>query len=139
MIKKATLEDLQHIVDMGIEFVESLAMPIPYSELDLALTAKQLVTGDNSAVFITDGGMVGGDIMPFFLNRQVHVVQERFWWVNPENRNSGVGKALREAFEDWAQSHGADIGAFMTVTERGEDSLKSAGYFQTEKYYWRVL
>ena len=139
MIRVATIEDMTEIISMGKAFIESLDFPVPHDINDIAQTIYELLINPDAVIFIGEGGMVGGELQPYYLKRDIKLVSERFWWVDPDKRKGGLGGKLREAFEDWARANGATLGAFMTVGTGGDESLKSDGYFLTEKIYWRQL
>ena len=69
------------------------------------------------------------------------VAQELFWWVDPEHRGRGVGRALLEAAEKWAQDKGAKL--FLAViyegSERGPSVCERAGYRLFENTWAKVF
>ena len=100
MIRRATGDDIPQIVELGAEFLAvSPHAWIPLDRDAFTEFAGRLV--DHGVVFLSDDGMIGGLVTPFFFNPAVTTAAELFWFARKE------GRALREAFEGWAREQGA--------------------------------
>jgi hypothetical protein len=111
-IRKATLNDVPAIVDMGVQFhAYSPFKDIPFDpEATARFVAGCIETG---AVFLSEHGMCGGVVAPFYFNPRFTQATEFFWW----SPVKGEGRELREAFEAWAKEAGASAVQFGALAD----------------------
>lgn len=98
MIRRATLDDLEHCVDLGAEFhAYAVWSQIPLNRNDLADFLGRVI--EHGAVFLSEDGMVGGVLNPLYFNRAYVTASELFWWARKGGRD------LLRAFEQWAHEN----------------------------------
>jgi hypothetical protein len=105
VIRRAGPDDTPAIVNMGAR----LHATGPWADVEYDHEATALfVAGilERGAIFLSDDGMCGGAIFPFYVNPQFMVATEFFWWA-PKG-----GQPLRDAFEAWATENGASAVLF---------------------------
>lgn len=141
MIRKATIEDVNALTEMGIKFGEAS----PYKDYftkDKVRTIADLCAQNliDFVAFIDDQnkGMIVGHASKFLLG-EVKVATEIAWWVNPEDRKTSVGKELLEAFEQWAKDEGCKIISMISIDETLGTYYEKCGYKLTERSYMKVL
>lgn len=88
-------------------------------------------------------GMAASVYSPCFFNRQVLTGAELFWFINPDHRKSGVGKALMEALEACAKHAGVSkftmVALQALAPERVGKLYEAAGYKLNELAYTKAL
>lgn len=141
-VRQATVADVCHIVRMGRAFWAAIphTQGIVYCPDSLAATCGEMLSQD-MLIYACDGakpvGAVGGLCCPLFANRDHLIAAELFWWVEPEYRDSGIGRKLLAAFENAAIAAGAISLSMMAVqgleTEKAEALYQKCGYSPTEK------
>lgn len=129
MIKRATLEDLPRIVELGGEFLAFGPYAwVPLDREAFADAATKMI--EVGAIFLAEDGLIGGVLYPFYFNPAVKLAAELFWY-SPKN-----GRQLREAFEAWAQAEGcAGVTCSGLANEREATVRKlfgRSGYQATE-------
>lgn len=129
MIREATYADLELIGELGAAFHAAC----PYADIPLDPEAFEDFAGkliDGGVILLSDEGMLGGLLHPMFFNPSAIFGAELFWWAPKE------GRALREAFEDWAKSHGAMGVLFAGLANERSNTVtklfERAGYAPTE-------
>jgi RimJ/RimL family protein N-acetyltransferase len=106
---------------------------------------EALIADDDQPFFIAQNdvrtGFIGGTIGPHYLNPDLIVLTELFWWVSPAHRGGSVGGRLLIEFEEFARRRGAHL-ICMTLEQRTIDeglidprSLLSRGYVEKERAY----
>ena len=129
MIRKATAEDLPRILELGAEF---LAIgPYAWVPLDTAAFSKfALALIEVGVIFLSDDGMIGGCLSPFYFNPSVVMAAELFWFAR------AGGQDLREALEAWAQERGCVAQTCSGLADEREPAIRRlyarAGYDVTE-------
>lgn len=100
MIRRATLDDVPEIVDLGARFLAySRHRDIPLDRAAFGNFAAGMI--DSGVIFLSDEGMIGAVRCPLYFNPAVIVAAEVFWFAPKE------GQALKAAFEQWAVEIGA--------------------------------
>lgn len=134
MIRKATLDDIDVIADMGRDF-HSYS---PWSHVPFDREATKDFIGrviDGGVVFVSDVGMIGGVLNPLYFNPSHVVAVELFWWA------SSGGVKLMKAFEDWAEEGGAKGLQFSALGDAKSDRMDvlftRAGYRKVETGYFK--
>lgn len=139
-IRPAEERDVPRIVEMGVLFIAESE----YWKLGTAspekLTTLALHLMGHGAVLVAEKddkvvGMVGG----FLYNHPMvdaTVANEVVWWVEPEARGM-VGKALRDAFEQWAAEKSATHVVMVAPTDRVGRHYEKCGYTALEQAFLR--
>lgn len=87
-------------------------------------------------------GGISGMASPWGFNKNITVVMELFFWVDPEYRGRDAIKMLN-AFEKAARSKGADKLIMVTVNTDLADGVgrlyEKRGYMLTEKFFIKSL
>lgn len=136
-MRQATVEDIPRIVELGRAFhAASPWRDVAYDADATANTVAGAITGPG-VVFLTENGMIGGIVSPLWFNPAVKVGIEMFWWA-PTG-----GRALREAFEQWAKSEGATMIQFSALAdenlERVDRIYSRSGFTRAETVYVKGL
>lgn len=89
-------------------------------------------------------GAAGAVIGPIYANLNHKVASELFWYIRPEYRNLGAGKALLTALEQAAVDARVNFLAMMVLVgagdpERAEAIYLANGYQRAERTYMKVL
>lgn len=110
MIRRATPDDMEHVVELGRAFhAYSPWRGVSYDHDAIrAFVAGCIETG---AIFLSETGMCGGLVSPLYFNPAFRIGVEFFWWA-PDG-----GSALRQAFEDWAREEGAQGVQFSALSD----------------------
>jgi hypothetical protein len=136
VIRKATLDDLQEVIELGAEFHAAC----PYSQVPLDREAWGVFAGkliENGVVFLSDHGMIGGVLNAIFFNPNYLTAAELFWWAPKE------GQALLAAFEAWAIENGAKALQFAGLRNERSAAIERIfarnGFRPTETAYFKEL
>lgn len=134
MIRPATESDIPALVAMGQKFSE--AAGTPFDKGDVAEFVSALIGSENGAVFVTDGGMIGGVLSPAYSCKSWLMAVELFWWA--EDRQ---GIRLLKAFEEWAASRGASEIRMTTLAaiDGPQKIMARRGYAPIEISYQKVM
>lgn len=134
MIRQATTDDLDRIVELGAAFHAYC----PYSEIPLDPDGfRTFAAGliEKGAVFLSEDGMLGGLLVPLYFNPAFLMGAELFWWAGK------TGRQLREAFEEWAKEQGAQGVQFSGLTDQREETIRKvferAGYARAETAFFK--
>lgn len=143
MIRRATKDDRDRLVEMGQRFVAET----PYAGLitidpgRLAVTVGHILENPSGAVFVsgTDATLTGMIAMlaydhPFSGERTAFEV---VWWVEPEARGDGV-RLLRTA-EQWARDEGITKMQMVAPDPRVGEFYQRMGYAPVETSFQRSL
>lgn len=134
MIREATHADLPRIVELGAAFH---AMS-PYGVIPFAPEAFEGFAGrliDGGVILLSEDGMIGGLLSPLYFNPAVVMGAELFWYAGK------TGKALREAFEQWARDRGAQGVQFSGLADERQAAIRRvferAGYTAGEQAFFK--
>lgn len=99
MIRRATPDDLQQVVELGEAFHAATIWKdlAPFDRDSFEASVEALLDRDDAAIFLSPGGFIGLTKVGLYFNRAVPVTAELFFWA-PD----GQGDALRKAAERWA-------------------------------------
>lgn len=129
MIRTATHDDVPEIVRLGADFLAIC----PYSWVPLDAAAFAAFVGgliDGGIILLSDDGMIGGLLTPFFFNPAYMIGAELFWFARSE------GRELRAAFEAWAIDRGAACITCAGLANDREQAIRriytAAGYVPAE-------
>lgn len=147
-VRPATQDDVKAIVRMGRAFWAAIPhnLGIPYCPDSLAMTCMQMLD-QGMLIYACDGenpvGAVGGLCSPLFVNREYLIAAELFWWVEPEYRNTGVGRKMLVEFENAASFAGARSLSMMAVEgleiDKAAALYERCGYTPVERTWSKSL
>jgi len=145
MIRRATEEDIEFIVEMGRKFYESCGFPsiLTFDPEILTGVLHNLIVNDNACILVDDKlrGMIAGVVYPYYFTGQMSG-NEMFWWVEPEHRK-GLGKKLLDKLEEWAEAKGAVSFTMISLDasnpEKMDKIYRKRGYEPREHHYVRYL
>ncbi len=131
-MRRATVEDIPRIVDMGRAFHSySPWRHVPFDPHATGDFAASIIR--NGVIFLTEDGMCGGCITPFYFSPDYKLGVEMFWWA-PKH-----GRELRKAFEAWAQENGATAVQFSALSDNRSEAVNAvytrAGFERAETAY----
>ena len=139
MIRFATPDDAIPVAEMVQKFYEMALTDMlgPYDKLAAAnLIAATSMASDACTIVAEDGGRIVGTIGVLSYNHpfkpSVRIAQELFWWVEPEYRRSGTGKAMLDAAEAWAKDIGCS--GMLMITIHGIDHERNGAFYERSGY-----
>ena len=141
MIKIATIEDYDVVLKLALEFAKHTAYKDLADEKVLSDIVKKFLTSDyTEKVIILYGevGMLVAAKTPFLFGL-TPVATEIAWWVDPEERQNGVGDALIEAYETWAEHVGCKIKTLACLDIPLGKYYEKKGYVLSEQVYYKGL
>lgn len=142
MIRVATIEDLDILSRMALEFIRKTAYALFYDEGRVVEVVKHflLETGSDRVILIDEEGrgFLAGVRTPFMFGTD-YVATEIAWWVDEEHRKSGIGLELLNGFEYWASKVGCKFVTMVSLDDRVEEVYKKQGYKLYERAYMKVI
>jgi len=102
-VRLAGAGDVFRIVDMVEQLRATIRGAVPVDPDWTARNVAALITGSDSAVWVTEGGFIAGSLQPTIIN-PAPVAMEHGWWAT-----DGSGLRLLRAFETWAKDRGATL------------------------------
>lgn len=146
LLRQADSTDLDQILANGKTFSESAYPDIPYDPESFFDCAMQMMADGLLIVAEEDGqhmGGIGAIKGPLAINKHVTVAMERFLWMKPEHRKSGIGGILLDELEKAAKAQGC---ARILMIALEDESLpvvggfyKKKGYRAMEHFFMKVL
>jgi len=137
VIRRAGEADISRIVAMGRMHHEQAGNPGMFDEDATADYLRTMING-SGAVFLSDGGQIGGVLAPMWCAPSHVMAVELFWFAT-----DGRGKALLAAFEEWAEFAGASQIVLSTVLrhdgQRVGEKLIRYGYAPQEVSFGREI
>lgn len=147
IVRRADLTDIPWLLEQMRAFDEFFGARhrlFPSESTARAFLTAMISDGDQP-FFIAQNdvrtGFIGGAIGPHYLNPDLLVLSELFWWVVPKHRGSSAGGRLLVEFEEFGRRRGAHL-ICMTLEKRTLDeglidprSLLSRGYVEKERAY----
>lgn len=137
-VRVPNVGDLPALVALGARFLAASHWDVKTDLADLEASLRALIEQDHTALFHTEGGMIGLGLSPLYFNRAVSVAVEIFFWAE-----DGKGDALRRAAERWAKAKGArsiHMGAHLPgPVDRLENLYRRAGYVPFGRSYSKGL
>lgn len=138
-IRFATPNDAIAVAEMVEKFYQMAMTDMlgPYDKLAAAnLIAATSVSSDACTIVAEVDGRIIGTMGALSYNHpfkpSVRIAQELFWWVEPEYRRSGVGKAMLEAGEAWAKEIGCS--GMLMITIHGIDHERNGAFYERSGY-----
>lgn len=141
MIRKATIEDVDALVEMGIKFAEASPYKDYYTKDKIRTIAEFSVRdtlGFVAFIDVDSKGMLVGYCSEFLLGK-IKTATELGWWVNPEDRKTSIGKELLQAFEEWAKEQDCKLITMISLDDALGSFYEKCGYKLTERTYMKEL
>ena len=143
MIRAATPEDADRVVEMGQHFVSKTEYKsfIDYNPERVKEIISKLLEQDNAVIFVSGSdasltGMIAVVIYDHMWSGQP-TAGELFWWVEPEARRDGV--RLLRAAEDWARHKRVEKMQMIAPNRKVGQFYERCGYVPVESTYQRNL
>lgn len=146
-IRPATAADVDGIVDMSAKFYATTSYR-GFANMDEETVATLVLLLIESGVMLVaeDGGelvgMAGLYVGPFMFNKHKLGAYEVVWWVSPDSRGSGAGKALMAAIDEACRAKGCAIVQMVALASSPAHVgavYESLGYAHSETSYTKVL
>ena len=141
MLRIATIEDIDEILSMTFNFVETTNYAKFYSKdklKDLASVFLQSDVNDRIVLVHEGKGFLAGAKSQFLFG-ECFSATEVAWWVNPEERKNGIGDELLEGFENWAKSVGCSFITMISIDDLVSKFYEKKGYKLYERAYFKEL
>ena len=142
MIKIATTEDFSEVMEMAMKFISSTDYAkyadeqIVRNLIETALTGAQ---NEMIILLIPGVGFLGGQTSPFAFGQHL-LASEVAWWINEEQRKTGAGAELIEAFEYWAKNvAGCTIISLTSLDDNVGKFYEKKGYKLYERAYMKEI
>lgn len=146
MIREATEEDFEIILDMSEEFWKSTLFN---SELDRDHTIKMVEMSFDMgllAVAEYDGKVVGfcsAISSPSMGDPNIKVGTELAWWINPEHRKGRRGIELMFFMERLAEEQGVEVWSMASMESSNPEAANKIyerfGYKKSETMFTKIL
>ena len=141
-MKIATIEDLPEVLEMSKQFMSSTGYQKYSDEQTISNLIEAIVTGPQDAMIILlipGVGFLAGQSSPFAFGPHL-LASEVAWWVNEDQRKTGAGSELVDAFEYWAKN----IARCTIITLTSLDDIvgkfyEKKGYKLYERAYMKEL
>jgi len=137
IIRRAQHEDCDTLLRMATDLATSFVVDPDAFRASF----RQCLPAESSLILVAEvdsmlvGYLLGFDHVAFFANGRVAGVEEIY--VKPDHRGNGLGKALMQEFENWAESRGsAQVGV---CTRRASEFYKAVGYEETATCFRNVF
>lgn len=142
MLRIATLEDADLVMEMGLKFIETTPYKTLYTKERLKAVVDEYIAsgGENGRLVLLyeNKGMILGLAYPFAFG-DVLQCTEVAWWVEPEFRKEGVGDLLLEGLEYWAKKVGCSIMTMVSLDDKLEQFYAKKGYRLSERIHMKDL
>jgi GNAT superfamily N-acetyltransferase len=123
IVRRATVDDFPCYLELAQEFHAASPMHgvVELDEVNYRQFYLDSLANDNIGLWLAefDGkiiGITGALAYPLYFNPTNLIVQELWWWLTPQARGSGAGKAMFETIIEWAKSKNAKA-VFMIALE----------------------
>ncbi len=136
-VRRARSSDAAAVADLAGE----LAQSFPFSRAQFDVTYAALLNDDDACLLVAVAGndrvgyLLGFRHITFYANGPVASAEEIL--VRAAYRRRGVGRALMEAFEQWAKEQGCSLVAL--ATRRATSFYVALGYEESATYLRKVL
>jgi len=123
IVRNAIAEDFPRYLPLAQAFYAASPVNgvIPFDDEGYANFFLQAVQNPSMGVWLAedDGkivGIAGALLYPMYFSPSSMVVQELWWWLTPQVRGKGAGKAMYDMIESWAIANNATA-LFMIALE----------------------
>lgn len=141
-MKIATIDDVQEILEMSMNFMKETEYSEFSSEDSIRSFIEGMVTAPQHAciILLEPGvGFLAGHAVPFPFGPHI-LASEIAWWVNPEHRGKKVGSDFLAAFEYWAKEKaGCTMVSMVCLDDSVSKYYDKQGYKLYERAYMKVL
>lgn len=141
-MKIATTEDVAEVLEMSMKFMDSTGYKKYSDEQNIRNLIESIVTGrqDQMIILLKPGvGFIAGQATPFAFGPH-YLASEIAWWINEEQRKTGAGAELIEAFEYWAKNvSGCTIISLTSLDDSVGKFYEKKGYKLHERAYMKEL
>lgn len=146
IVRKATLDDWPQYASLAQAFHDASPMHnvIPFDPVGYRTFYENALSNKDIGVWLAecDGevvGVCGAMAYPLYFNPKATVVQELWWWLNPNVRGSGAGGQMFNQIEQWANEKRASA-LFMVALEdnhakKMENMYTRAGFRPLERTF----
>lgn len=142
VVRAATIEDVPQMLVNTQRFINET----PYKDLELVnhdMQEELLAMINCGLCFVADQdgthlGGVGAIKSPLFINHSIKMASERFWWVDPEHRDSGVGKSLFLAIYTAAKAESCDYLTMFSLADPAVDKLYERAGMKKTDHTWMM-
>jgi hypothetical protein len=136
-IRRATLDDLPHLLNMGERFVNhyghfSFDAPTVLAMLVNLVQHHYVIVAEEEGVLF---GMIGAMVVPNIWNKHDILFQEMFWWVDEDHRDGSAGIRLLLAMHKLAPVGAKKVLSVLPNTNFKDKTLAKLGYKLTEMAY----
>lgn len=151
MIRAATYDDIDRLVEMGKVFFEYTGYSkhgLRYDPQCAAQTMAMLV-GSPAHVFLVaevDGkveGSAAAVAAPWHLDFRQVVYTEVWWWMNPEKRKTGVAREMLQEMEKGVTDRGGAVLQMAAINNMFVEQLgnfyEKNGYDKADSYWKKRL
>jgi GNAT superfamily N-acetyltransferase len=147
-IRRASKNELSACLAMTARFhaASPVAEVAPFDRDGMAVTLHGMFANPRAGVWLAlqddaPVGIAGALMYPLYFNPAYEVVQELFWWLNPEARGNGAGKKLFQSVQNWAKDAGAAAVFMIALDDNRVDKMdrfyKRAGFHPMERTYMK--
>ncbi len=148
-IEQATATDIESIIDMLVNgYASEFGGSYVYDrDVGLKTLIDTLGRNQQNIFYAKDDkgkyiGGIGGTVYRHPWSGKIEC-SELFWYILPEHRRTGAGKALLDKLEQWARSMGAGNLVMTYIHGIGDDKMKAfyyrEGFFPLEHRVIKVL
>ncbi len=141
-MKIATIDDVAEVLEMSQKFMSSTGYTKYSDEQTISNLIEAIVTGrqDQMIILLKPGvGFLAGQSSPFAFGPHL-LASEIAWWVNEDQRKTGAGSELIEAFEYWAKNvAGCTIITLTSLDDTVGKFYEKKGYKLYERAYMKEL
>lgn len=134
----ASNEDILTALTLADKFCKEAYGKWADDETVYKLVVRLLNDPDKVFLLYEDKGFLAGITNTFLLGPQQMAI-ELGWYVNPESRGDGVGKALIEAFEDWAKIMDCKLITMISIDDEVSNYYVKRGYKLYERTYMKEM
>lgn len=139
-VRRATLEDIDWLVDVGIKDMFSILGNEQFLNVEYMKNHFIPYLIKNGIVLVVeDYAAIIGEIAPHPYNPDILVAAEFMWWVRDDKRNTSVGYRLLKVFEEVAKHAKVDYIALSLMPKSTVNSLQKQGYLEKESSYIKEL
>lgn len=140
LVRKATLQDIDWIVDVGIKDMATLYDDLSVYDSHYLKTKFIPYLIDNGIVLVIENyAAIIGMLTPHPYNPSILVAYECMWWVREDKRQGSAGIKLLYSFEEEAKIKGASKVSLSLMPSSTVVSLSKRGYVEKESSYNKEL
>lgn len=136
MIRGAKISDFYPLLQICEKFHKMSQLPCNFDHAAMCETFSRLIEDDNSCLFLSEGGTIGGTITNPYCDPNYKIAVELFWFADDKQ-----GLPLLRAFERWAKSKQANEIRMSTLSNipKSAKLLSLLGYKPTEISHTRQV